>query len=148
MDHVTSDPNFKMLHLTKLTSKALQLDAMRLVQLYASSSFKLLNKQKNALKALLHYMKPSRNHGMSLGIQESDTNPTENPPSQNVSFQHGPSQNCAYNHGPSVVERTLQRYSLGYFSPKPQCSPIKINTPPHPESGLPHPYNKSKNLLS
>ena len=40
VDHVTSDKSFKMPDLTKLSSKALQLNALRDIRSYAATSFK------------------------------------------------------------------------------------------------------------
>ena len=118
MDHVTSKSNFKIPDLTKLISKALQLDALQSVRVYTSSSFELLNKQKDTLKALLRDIQIARNRGMSLGIHGSDTNPTEDTTSQSVGFQNSPSQKYAYNYGPSVAEQTLQCYNPGDSNPK------------------------------
>ena len=103
MDHVTSDENFKMPDLTKLSNKALQLNALRDIRSCAATSFKILDKQKNALKALLHGMQPSRNRGMSLGIQSaaehdnnSELNSLNNYNSRHVNFEGNNGSNFAY----------------------------------------------------
>ena len=148
MDHITSDPYFKTTDLTKLTSKDLQLNTLQSLQSYTSSSFKLLLKQKDTLKTLLRDMQPVRNQSMSLGIQGSDTIPNEDTTSQNVNFQNGPGQNYAYNHGPLVAERTLQHCNPINSSSNTQHFPIKVKTRLYPDTGIPHPYDESRDFLS
>ena len=93
-------------------------------------------------------MQPARNQSISLDIQGSDTIPNENTTPQSINFQNGPSQNCAYNHGPLVIEQTLQCYNPSNSNSKMQYSPIEVKTRPHPDTGIPHPYDESRDFLS
>ena len=55
--------------LTTFTTKSLQLNALRDIRQFASSSYKILHKRKGVLKELLREIQPSRNRCMHLEIQ-------------------------------------------------------------------------------
>ena len=55
--------------LTTLMTKSLQLNALRDIHHFASSSYNILNKRKDVLTELLREMQPSRNRGMHLEFQ-------------------------------------------------------------------------------
>ena len=59
-EHVTSDKTFKMPDLSTLTTKALQIDALRYVRTQAATSFRVLEKEKEKMQNLLRSMTPSR----------------------------------------------------------------------------------------
>ena len=87
--------------LTTLTSKALQLNALRDIRQFASSSYKILNKSKDVLKELLREMQPSRNRGMNLEIQsQQDT-------------QRNNGSSYSYQQSNSVAEQTIRQYTQG-----------------------------------
>ena len=141
--------------LTKLTNKALQLNALRDICSYAVTSFKTLAKQKSSLKALLRDINPSRNRGMTLGIQyeaihdeDFHSTPTNNYTSSNVSFQDNQGSNFAYSQGQSIAEQTLQRYGPDNNNSTQNQFNIKINTREHPVTGLQHPFDSEKTYLS
>ena len=55
--------------LTTLTTKALQLNALRDILQFTSSSYKILHKRNEVLKESLREILPSRNRGMYLKFQ-------------------------------------------------------------------------------
>jgi hypothetical protein len=54
-DHVTTKSGFSMPDITTLTTKALQLDALRSIRAYASKSYESLKKQKEKMKRMTRY---------------------------------------------------------------------------------------------
>ena len=90
-----------MPNLTTLTTKALQLNALRDIRQFASSSYKILNKRKDVLKELLRETQPSRNRGMNLEIQgQLDTQGTNG-------------SSYSYQQSGSVAEQTIGQYTQG-----------------------------------
>ena len=62
--------------LTILTTKPLQMDVLRNIRNHVSAAFKIINKRKKEMKALLREMQPSCQRGTNLetsGIQYSDS---------------------------------------------------------------------------
>ena len=76
-EHIASaESTFVMPDLTTLTTKALQMNALRNIRYHASAGFKIINKRKNEMKALLREMQSSRQCGINLetsGIEYSDS---------------------------------------------------------------------------
>ena len=66
-----------MPNLTTLTTKALQLDALRYVHHHASNCFNDLVKQKGQMTALLRSMNPSHNRSSSLNMSAINENSRE-----------------------------------------------------------------------
>ena len=138
-DALTSDDKFIMPDLTKLTSKSLQLDALRKVREFATASYKTINKQKTTLQKLIQEVQPSRHRGTALEVHadlESDNNPS--------------GYALSYQQGASLAERTIGRYSQPneYNKPNSFRSQIKVETRKHPVTGVEHPYDKDRNFLS
>ena len=132
-EHVTTESTFVMPDLTKLTTKALQINALREIRQHASTSFKILNKRKDTLKELLREMNPTRNRGTNLGTHgycEPDTASS--------------GSSLAYQQGGSIAEQTISQYSQG--SSRTAGKPVE--TRKHPETGLEHPFDKDHNYLS
>ena len=107
LDNVISELNIKIRDLTKLTDKVLQLEALCRVNSYASQSYRILFKQKSAIKLLLRDMHPVRNRGVSLGIQGKYTSTQDLPSHDSINFQKDQGYNFSYTHGTSVAEQAL-----------------------------------------
>ena len=83
--------------LITLTTKSLQMDALRNIRNHVSAGFKIINKRKNEMKALLREMQSSCQRGTNLetsAIQYFD------------SKTNGSSY--SYQQRPSIVEQTIR----------------------------------------
>ena len=138
-EHITTETLFAMPDLTTFTTKSLQLNALRDIRQFASSSYKILNKRKDVLKELLREMQPSRNRGMNLEIQgQLDT-------------QGMNGSSYSYQQSGSVAEQTIGQYTQGgtqgnYNSA--QNDRKIVETRKYPESGLQHPFDLANNFQS
>ena len=136
-EHITSaESTFVMPYLTTLTTKSLQMDALRNTRNHASAGFKIINKRKNMIKDLFREMQASRQRGINLetiGIQNSD--------SGNIGSSY------AYQQSPSIAEQTIRQNTPGY-APTHSNNQLKVETRTHPQSGLQHPFDKDNNFLS
>ena len=125
-----------MLDLTTLTTKPLQMDILRNIRDHASAGFKIINKRKNEMKALLREMQSSRQCGTNLetsGIQYSD------------SRTNGSSY--SYQQSPSIAEQTIRQNTPGSSSEHSNNQHM-VETKTDPRSGLQHPFDKDINFLS
>ena len=77
--------------LAMLTTKALQLDALRYVRHRASKCFNDSVKQKNQMSALLRSMNTSYHQGSSLNMSTINENSGEDTSHGELYFQQGPS---------------------------------------------------------
>ena len=97
-EHIASaESSFVMPDLTILTTKPLQMDVLRNIRNHVSAAFKIINKRKKEMKALLREMQPSCQRGTNLetsAIQYSD------------SRTNGSSY--SYQQSPSIVEQTIR----------------------------------------
>ena len=97
-EHIASaESTFVMPDLTTLTTKSLQMDALRNIRNHVSAGFKIINKRKNEMKALLREMQSSCQRGTNLetsAIQYFD------------SKTNGSSY--SYQQRPSIVEQTIR----------------------------------------
>ena len=91
--------------LTNLTTKSLQMDALRNIRNHLSAGLKIINKRENEMKALLREMQPSRQRGTNLetsGIQYSDSRTNRS--------------SYSYQQIPLIAEQTIRQNTPGSSS--------------------------------
>ena len=140
---ITSEKILVMPDLSILTSKSLQLDALRTVRSQASTSYHELQKEKEKMTTLLHNLNTTRNRGLDLATQGNHRNLQDYSMHWQKYYQQGPSQ----------AENTLQRYNGGGDNNNARnrfkninCGNVETRT--HPSTGLQHPYDKERDFLS
>jgi len=89
--------------MSKLTTKALQLDALRTIRSQASACYRERLKIKIKMTALQRNLNTTQNKGLDLAAQEKQGTLQDN----SMHGQH------YYQQGPSQAENTLQRYNGG-----------------------------------
>jgi len=136
-ERMTTD-TFRMPHLTALTTKAKQLDALRYVRRYAAVSFKTLEVERDRMSKMLKQM--NRNNGpprpQTYVTHVADT--TSNNAGQ------------VYQYGLSQAESSIERYKGTAPTTPPMYIPVQadVETQFNPETGLQHPFDSSSNYLS
>ena len=140
---VTSEKTFVMPDFSTLTTKALQLTALRTVRSQASTSYRELLKEKLKMTTLLRNLNTTQNRGLDLATHVNHGQQQHNPSHGQKNYQQGPSQ----------AENTLQRYNGGG-----QDNNVgnnfgnnnfhNVETRTHPGTGLQHPYDKERDFLS
>jgi len=137
-EKITTDKEFEMPNLTTLTTKALQLDALRYMRHHASKCFNELVKQKDQMTALFRSINPSHNRGSSLNMSAISENSGEDTTHGELYFQQGP----------SLAESTMQRYNGNNGSSNSTSVNNQVATRKHPTTGLQHPYDQERDYLS
>ena len=138
-EHIATETEFVIPDLTTLTTKTLQINAHCDIHQFTSSSFKFLNKRKDALKELLCEMQPSHNSGMSLEVQGQ----------QDKNEPNGSSY--TYQQSSSVAKQTISQYTQSGTQDNQngnQNGRKMVKTRKHPESGLQHPFNPDNKNFS
>ena len=138
VENMTTDTTFKMPDLTTLTSKALQLEALRSVRNQATKSFKVLKKQKDLMSKMLRSLQTG-NRGENLFLQ-SDRNVPHNSIEYGSSLQFQQSQSSA--------EFTMSKYDNGKQQYQGRNNGTKVETRLCRDTGLQHPYDKENDYLS
>jgi len=138
-ERMTTDA-FRMPHLTVLTTRAQQLDALRFIRKYAAVSFKSLEDERDRMSKMLKQM--NRNNGpprpQTYVTHVEDT----------MSYNAG----HVYHYGPSQAEEsTIERYKGTAPTTPPTYIPavqVDVETQFNPETGLQQPFDSSSNFLS
>ena len=134
-ENMTSEPSFKMPELTTLSTKALQIEALRLVRTCAVASYQSMLKQEDKISSLIRSLHSNNSRGTQSRQFGSSNVINSGIPA------HGHS---LFQQGPSLAEQTLSKYNGGSNNlPQPN-----IETRIHPKTGLPHPYTPSTGYLS
>ena len=128
--------------LTALTTKALQLEALRSVRTEASKSFKSLQKQKDLMSKLLRSLHPSHSRSSNVFL---DSNREL---SLNDSMTGNNGHMLQYQNGQSPAESTIRRYTSNSGSSFNDKNEMKIATRLCEKTGQQHPYDKETNYIS
>ena len=144
-ERMTTD-SFRMPSLVMLTTKAKQLEALRVVRRQAALSYKSLEEERVRMAKLMKQMVQQRGGGgrgnsyvtTTTGDQEVDDNPQQE--------QEPRVHNQVYfQRGPSLAETTIERYK----GPAPSTeSRPEVETRICRDTGLQHPYDREKDYLS
>ena len=126
-----------------LTTKALQLDALRTVRSQASASYREIQKENIKMTILLRKLNLTQNRGSDLATHGNHGNLKDY-------SMHG--QNY-YQQGPSQAENTLRRYNGGRDNNNVRnrfenITSGNVETHTHPSTGIQHPYEKERDVLS
>ena len=123
-DAMANDTSFKQPELTSLTTKALQLDALRQVRAHAVTHFKKLQDQKTQIDSAVRSLMGSRRHG-NIHVTNSEHNADQQSPHNTSNLQRNPSQvsnsqlhndqqsqhgYALFQRNQSQAEQTMQRY--------------------------------------
>ena len=100
---VTAEKTFVMPNVSTLTTKALQLTALRTVRSQASASYRELLKEQRKMTSLLRNLNTTQNRGLDLSTHRTQGHQQNN-------SSHG---QIFYPQGPSQADNTLQRYNGG-----------------------------------
>ena len=122
--------------LTNLTTKSLQMDALRNIRNHLSAGLKIINKRENEMKALLREMQPSHQRGTNLpknGIQIIDSR-------TNIS-------SYSYQQSPSIAKQIIRQNTPDSSSEHYNNQHME-ETKTDPQSGLQHLFDKDNNRLS
>ena len=138
-EEVTSDETFRMPNLTTLTTKSLQVEALRTVRRHASTGWKAISKQKEKMATMFRSMNPNTQRGTTMQYSDDNAHGYHNDHARGVAYF----QNSA-----SLAETTLARYNEPTNSNPTTRFNADVETRLHPETGLQHPYNKSDDFLS
>ena len=137
VENMTADTSFKMPDLTTLTTKALQLGALRDVRNQATKSFKNLAKQKDLMTKMFNSLQSSHTRG-SMNFQSG------------VNFPHNSTDygsNLQYQQSQSSAESTIRRYNDDRV-PNQYRSGSKVETRLCQSTGKQHPYDRENNYIS
>ena len=142
VEDMTADKNFRMPDLTTLTTKALQLEALRSVRTEASKSFKSLSKQKDLMSKLLRSLHPSHSRSSNMFFGSNREHPLDD------SRTEDNGQMLQYQNGQSPAESTIRRYSSNMANNFDDKNEAKVPTKLCEKTGLQHPYDKETNYIS
>ena len=123
--------------LSKLVTKAMQIDVLRTVRTQTSARYRDLKKEQEKMTVLLRSLNTIQNRGLALATNSNEIS---------TRGQH------YYQHSLSLAETTISRYSRGGNNNEDtgnaSCTvPNNIETQTHPDTGLQHPYDKSRDFI-
>ena len=135
--------NFRMPGLNGLTTKTLQVGALRIIRSAATQSFKSLNDEEKRLRSLLSRNVMNRgSHNLKEQIQCNQTQQTQSYQPQPYNGTDG----SIHSHSPSLVEDTLRRYG------SPPLHPVDTTSMDTPSrvgpDGISYPFNPDDSLYT
>ena len=135
---MANDTDFKQPELTSLTTKALQLDALRQVRSHDVTHFKKLQDQKTQINDAVRSLMGSRRHGnVNDNFPELENN--QQPSSGPTYYQQNSSQ----------AEQTMQRYKPNdRNNPDDRITQPDVPTEYNLSTGQLHPWNEERKYLS